>query len=245
MGERRRVPGGPSPGQSGMQQLATYVREVYLFERRAFEEQLAGIPSSYRSSSYWDGGVTATGKRSTIWERVAKFIIDKKLPVDTFIRRQFQYADGPYVIKPNQLYNAAAMDRYLRGRSSDHQEILLAWRSQHSALAVALVACQDMAAMENEELSKTSLQATVLLNEDVALSALFRYCLAKSEGLTEISRLYRDAAALQYMRHRKDYDQIWKNWIPNKFKARAAAVYQQILTNIASDRKGKHHDKEG
>ena len=98
-----------------------------------------------------------------------------------------------------------------------------------------------MGMQEGEEVTTEQLQRSVLWDETLTLSALFRYCLARREGLKDVAHHYRLGAAMQYMRHHEDYDAVWGDWISDKFKDYAQRTYQSVLAGALQEEKGNSH----
>jgi hypothetical protein len=72
----------------------------------------------------------------------------------------------------------------------------------------------------------------VLLDENLSLSALFRYCIARRAKCFDIARRYRTSAAVQYVRQRELYDTVWGALIPPKFKMKAQSIRQSMLDKM-------------
>ena len=221
------------------------IREIYVRERRLFEQRISGRPSHFHSGPQWDGGRGKSGRTyKPVWPRIARFLLEHRFDPEVFVRRQFQLHSGEYVIKPNQLYGEVALDRYYEMARVSRDEIVAALRGQQNALVRAVRQFQDMAMLEGEEFPPSTIRASVLLEESAPLSALYRYCMARSEGLKEIARVYRAAAVMQYMRDAALYDEIWGAKIPEGFKTYAREKYDKMLAEVSEDdTKGNRHGK--
>ena len=71
---------------------------------------------------------------------------------------------------------------------------------------------------ELPRLSPNQVRDGVLLDTDLALTALFRYCLAMSKGLAKIARVYELAAKAEFLANRAAYCSAWRAWIPESLK---------------------------
>ena len=221
------------------------IREVYVRERRLFEQRISGRPSHFRSGPQWDGGRGRSGRTYVaVWPKIARFVLKNRLEPDAFVRRQFQLHSGSFVIKPNQLYNGAALDRYREVAKVSRQEIAASLRSQQNALVRAVRQFQDMAEIEGEIFPLSTIRASVLLDAEAPFTALFRYCMARSEKLNDIARVFRAAAVVQYVRDAAIYNEIWGARIPEKFKRYAEREYDKLLAEASGDdTKGNQHGK--
>jgi len=228
MGRMRRLGENPEQGREG--ELAARLRAAYIRERRLFEQRLTGRPSQYNSSVHWDGGRGKNGSvRQSIWPKVARFVQQYQLDPEAFIRHQFVLGEGQHVILPNQLYNADALRRHREQADLERKVLAAAFGSQQETLRKSVQAAQEMSDLAGYKLSPRDLQLSVLLNESLPLSALFRYCLAYSEGLAKVAAIYKEAAARQYMRNSRTYDLVWGSWIPEEFKHEAELMYRREL----------------
>ena len=130
---------------------------------------------------------------------------------------------------PNTLNTPKAMAKYLAMDPMLEAEIEYAW-GFHMAEFQKAVACCPLAGPDA--------WANVLYNDDVQLSALFRYCMAFDVGkksddnqlrnrFSRICQTYRYDAAEQYLDHPSAYDRTWGvERIPAKFRRQAKDMYE-------------------
>ena len=81
-------------------------------------------------------------------------------------------------------------------------------------------------------ISMSHATAVVIYDLRLSLSPLFRYCLAismKHSKFKIIARNFLISAALQYMRAKEEYDEIWGDAIPVSFKKAAPGIYEGYL----------------
>ena len=86
----------------------------------------------------------------------------------------------------------------------------------------------------------------ILFDVEVALSALFRYCMATSivnqartqnkEIFNEIALRYRQAAVMQYIPAADVYDTTWGKFIPPAFHIDAEQLYSHAIGRTAFER---------
>jgi hypothetical protein len=242
MGERRPMP--RSEESNTVCATATVIRDTYVAERRQYHQSLTGRESHYVPSDHWNGGSTQrAGRRPDIWTKIAKFVLKHAVDPVQFVRYQFKVHTGNFIIKPNQLYTEKALRDYRSVAKVSAAAIAVALCGQRNALVHAVYVFQDTAAVVGAEFPLSAIRSSVLLDGSIPLSALFRYCVALQEGLPNIARRYRVAAAVQYVRDRRAYDKAWGTLIPTDFKRQAKKLYGRLAAKQSGleKRKGRNH----
>lgn len=240
MGAKRRL--GEHPECDPLTDLANHARDAYIRERRIFQQMLTGQESDYRSSKYWDGGKTANGVRSNIWLKVAKFLAENRLDPDIYIHHVFHSVNRRFPVQPNQLCSSDSLALYREYRVIARQLIVEALRSQQEELKRGLRAAQEMASIAGRKFTPKELYLSVLLDEQASLSALFRYCFARKAKLPRVAQLYQKAAAVQYLRNRDEYEEVWDGWIPRDFKEYAKELQCRLLAEKSLDGRASEHE---
>lgn len=227
--------------QSVLAELASRVREAYIEERRLWECR-KGLRGDAGESSppwtpgrYWDGGkIRLTGKvMKPYWPRVVRFLLEHKVTdFRAYIAAQFSARStmGP-VPTPQYLVGDKALRVWKKHREAHAASALKLGHSlscQKQVLARALLARHE----ELPHLSPERVRRGVLLDTDLPLTALFRYCLAISEGLDEIARVYELAAETEFLADRESYCSAWKDWIPEALKENAGQVLACLIKEI-------------
>jgi hypothetical protein len=126
------------------------------------------------------------------------------------------------------MLGSRAWENYRIGQDLSHDDIRVAFKIQRELAERKMVVEQSLGSEAVEAWRE------VLLDYSLPLSALFRYCLAKSlvregnERFESVAEEFRVAAALQYLRNPRSYDEIWgPDWIPDDFTQQARKVYER------------------
>lgn len=217
-----------------LEAVANQIRSAYLVERSAISH--TGRP--YRSSPKWDGGVDKYGKRhKPIWPKIAKLVLSNHLDPLAFVRAQFSgRTHNPP--RPTELLNAKALDRAGRAKACDTQDFTVFFRSQINTYCVEVIRLNELM-----EWPKELIWLTVLKDESLSLSSLFRYCQAVAIGgprFEKVARKYRVAAMLQYIRGREEYDRVWKDWLSPEFKAECQKLGEDLGLLLEEDTCQQH-----
>lgn len=202
--------------QSRVQQVAKLIRRTYIDERCRLQLN-AGQAGNYRPGPRWDGGVDELGRtHESVWEKLAKVLIAREVdPVD-FIRSQFFTTSSFQAPLPNQLISDKAFVRYATVGAEIEDEIKDAFRFQRSLFRSELVVRRYL----SDESDETELLIDVLMDVDLALTALFRYVAARRLKLPRIAKHFREAAISQFCRRPDVYVRCWGKWIPRSLRDR-------------------------
>jgi hypothetical protein len=175
-------------------------------------------------------------KEVEFWIQLARTLIKARIDPAEFVRSQFYMisaADHPPGM--HALASQKCFDRYEQSRELAVREITSALRFQAECLQ------REVSMAQNGNRSPQAIWETILTNELLSLSPLFRYCLAlnlaRSQPLEHrdrfrnIARHYERHAALQYIYNKPIYDTVWgPDWIPAGFAARGAEkIYRDIF----------------
>lgn len=206
-----------------IKRLSRDIQSYYTSTRRRYEEIRTGRPSRYTPHPRWSEGRKLKGgnRGPCLWEMLAKVLTDRQISPNAFIEFIFRQAslDRRTIAEgfwpaPNVLLNREHQDRYLAENNSGKRKQKLA----------RIFAAQQRAA-SNALLSRTSLYPdkrrriqSVILDRNLPLSALFRYCLAVDADMRESAKKFHDAALVQLMSEYELYEQVWGSWIPGNLK---------------------------
>ena len=219
------------PRSQVMKELASQVRTAYIEERRLWEAhkhpETGEDSRPYVPGPYWDGGKNRlTGKaRPPYWPRVVKFLVENGIQdFRGYIAAQFAARNvmGP-VATPKNLVGEKALriwSKWKKGKKERAASISSRFNCQKQILRCALVAQHE----DLPDLSPEQIRQDVLLDTDLELSPLFRYCLAVSEGEARIAKLYETAAMAEFLSNDEAYCRVWREWIPEHFKDRAGRM---------------------
>lgn len=213
--------------------LSRQIRSLYALNYRAHQEQQGTRGSDWRPSKYWERGERnpQTGEQETVWRRIARFVLEHRLEPVRFMERQFRYWKPGSCPLPNQLVGPAALTRYQQGQAEDAEEYSLA--SLRRQLEAQLLHFQTRANFYFDCGQRTSQQCWRLaLEEPGALTPLFRYALAVSERLNDLTARWEMDAVLQYLRAQEHYREAWAALLPAEFDQLAGQRYRQLLAAL-------------
>lgn len=210
-------------------ELALLVKRVYTEEYRSYLERTRGIACDFKPAPRWDGHPGGGGpedkpQRST-WLRIARWFLAQEAPAEDFIRRVFDALTGGDPPFPNQLISRKAEEAYKQAASFSEEELRIALATQKRTLET-----QYLLARRLGKCSEQDAMASVLLDEDLCLGALFRYCAARQlrgERFRDIAAEYRNEAAFDYVRNEAAYDAAWGDWVPDSFRSLARKIYEK------------------
>ncbi len=217
--------------------LGRELKEVYTVERRIYESQRDGSPSTYRPAGKLEGRppITIEDKATVnLWDEITRKLYQKRIDPIDYVRRIFATLGGSMITcpRPNQLLSSACLQRYKDSTENLREEIQMAFEVQRvSARREVIVKCQINGYTANDAIS------WVLREESLPLSALFRFCLAismdKDSGLVKLAERFRKNAAIQYFPTRVEYDQVWGEYIPDPFRQEAVSIYEGIARRMS------------
>lgn len=181
-------------------------------------------------------------RSTSLWMDVARIVVRNRFDPERFVRRQFAVLSPRMptekrsrLPQPEMLKSERAIKNYKAGHGVSITEIQAAFKSQLSRFKVQ-VAVLGQSRFYNLDSEGTWI--AVLTNEEEPLSALFRYCTArrilKQAGLKqrakfkEIAATYRTAAAIQYVFEADEYDEIWKDHLPEGWSEKAQRIYRSF-----------------
>jgi hypothetical protein len=194
--------------------MAELVRQAYVHYRRMHEVRQSGRESSYLPSPKWDGGEAADGRvYDPIWPKIAIFMLRHGLNPVQCVQYLFDRKRVGTAPMPNQIALPSMIPKYRSLDGKVRQGIVNSFESEKQRFTTHL-------RINSPRSGATKFTWTCSLISDAhGCSALFRYCLAKSEDL-EIAERFEDAALMQYMAAPDVYDETWGEWIPEDLKGR-------------------------
>lgn len=226
---------------------ARRLRAVYVHERSAFETMKLGERYRYRPPRRYDGrpavetddGVVLEKAVKPAWLDLARHLADCGVTMlELFVEAQFHaLAPTARAPEPLQLRTDACLSRYRDYVEGTEADVILELKLQTGLAADRITFLQLYG-----DAAKEDSYAIVLLDDDLELSPLFRYCLATSLGGSRFHRIakrYGPEACCEYCRCRKYYKRHWKRILPVGFDRYARSVYDVIL-----EEEGRHADPE-
>lgn len=203
--------------------VANELRNVYILERTSFDTRLKKRTGYvFTPPASFDGGESSEGRSyKPIWPKLATTVLREGLDPVLFIRAQFQ-GTTTHPPSASRLLSRGAIARARRFQRSDGAAVKVALRVQIDTWATSVIHAKDLYGWSDPDIWEH-----VLCNESLGLSALFRYCQARSiklKRMRPIRKRYRIQAFLQYLRNPKAYDRSWGMVFPEGFKAEASEV---------------------
>lgn len=213
-----------------LREYAGLLRKHYAIERTFFDSRVNGtIDGGWRCPAAYDKST----KEGSAWEQLARFLAPHGVEAADYIRRAFDTVEGWRAPKPQELKSYNLLNAYL-GRSLHRKEHGRVTRSFNSEKTIFWTKLNEMQSVY-EDWPKPQRWQYVLLSEDLSLTPLFRYCVGYSERFRNVVERYRGAAAVQYVRSRWAYDEVWGEWIPPKFKKVAPRLADKALERTFGD----------
>lgn len=220
-------------------QLHARIREVYVNERRKFEKRVTGASSSYGLGHMpkWDGtddvraGSTRRGFQDKygksykpIWPKIAEFALKEGVDPLKLIQTRFTQVKGPRPPEPTDCMSKAALE-LCQTESISVDELD---RNLYEVEGIFKTQVENRSVYILKH-GWTAEQVICSVVKDLTLpfNPLYRYYLARINGIDDVANQHRPVAVLEYLRHMKPYDSsLWVNLIPPEIieEARLAAV---------------------
>jgi hypothetical protein len=216
--------------------IITLVRAVYIEERAAVERRMPGRTRPYEVHPKWDGKVSRRKPRqkppAPIWPKIAKFILEHGLDLAGYIRQMFLITS----LKggrpdPNQLLGEAALTAF-----SKFGEVGLTVAAASRELVSERQALLSRVSVLAERPDATAgwIRNNVMMDENVPLSALFRYSVGVQEKLQEPVVRYWRFALVQYFQGMDAYDRGWGDLVPKAFREEARRYFAAICAEVGA-----------
>jgi hypothetical protein len=189
--------------------LARQICLCYRRERTRFDTLKNGGASPAKST-----GSARFGPKpqDDVWVQLVRFCRSRRIDPLAYIEWHFDNALLGSLREPKRLMDRKLAADFLADEEQERPEIEIAFRVQQQTARVHILLAQ-----QGGKRTAGDAWASVLLDETLSLSALYRYCLAHSIGgdrFDRIAGLYEDEAIRQYRRNRSDYDVTWGQWVP-------------------------------
>ena len=233
---KRRRPCEPVEPTSGLSSAAELVRLFYAYERSSWESHRAGQPVRYVFPKAYEGREAVTvdnelvlskATRST-WMDLTSWLEEHELPHLSYIALTFDQCliTENRAPEPGQLASVKYLHRWRTCSPLLDGRIQRALQFQHDAAQRQFIYYRSIG------LKPRQCWATLLLDENLELSPLFRYCIAATLGgksLGAVAEYYHADAIMQFERYRENYLMRWQCILPADFVATSGAVYRDLL----------------
>lgn len=242
MARRRKRPANNS-FTDGEERTAYTLKHTFLVERRKFQDSKRLEPSvgevkcnidlkpkmSAGSDEHPEETAKSVESKDMIWLTIARKVIARRMDPGLFVRRYFASLHSDSKSPRASMMNSdTVFNNYDRGREASNQIIRVAFRIQTETAETEMCLAQ-------QHEPKLTAWESVLTDDDIPISSLFRYCLALKIALENKSRRFKDVAeqyarlaALQYIEDPDVYDEVWGEWIPAGFRESSDVVYEEV-----------------
>ena len=194
--------------------LIGHLKDLYVTHKQLLQLRLHG-----------HGDYQIRGRQQTVfdkngtWEAAVRFFVGHKLSMDRCLQARFALVRSEaQSVFPNMLALDKYLDLYREACRSLPEEMQQEFANQqercYDRLMITTADLQvERPRADPAELGKVALNR-VLLNSQLELSPLFRYCLAYDNGLDWIAEHFYEAAHRQYLLAPRLHREIWGKWIP-------------------------------
>jgi hypothetical protein len=221
--------------------MASAVKTVYIVERSRWETVSTGIASTYIPPSSYDGTppITLCGEvvlqkaQPSVWVKLVRWCEEQSVHPESYVALIFS-SFSPMRRRPPEPHQLMS-EVYLRVWDENLPKLSERVRV---ALVVQKAAAENRFARIRVSDPKTKPEdawVEVLVDGTLAISALFRYCLAKMIGgkrFEKIAASYEDEAVLEFQRFRKWYKLHWGALLPKGFSRFAREQYPFLLSKL-------------
>lgn len=246
----------PKPQSPGSNELSGDIiafRSTYIFERNMLQQFRTGEKNAYTPSRALDGhtiwDTPEVKPKRNEWAHTYKILSRKcqKVSPVKYVRILFRVLHGsslpiPTVSQLASINMLTYVEAFLADFVVDMRHQFVA-QSQRAKSKID-IHCKGL----NQPLGLAVY--SVLLDDNVSLSSLYRYCLAKevskqlcdsskdwSSKLASLALEYELEAALEYTIFPKQYAEIWGSTIPEGFKKNANKLLKKAITQLDKNRK--------
>jgi len=158
------------------------------------------------------------------WAKYAKVAIEQQVSnAREFIRIQFMARPlGTRPPTPKECFGPTACSRWTTYLTSGHEkrreDLKRSFVFQKHVLESALFDAKHIAEICDLDWTTADIHRYVLLDMTSGLTALLRYSLAVTAGISSVAAHFRRAALHQYLFGRGDYDAVWGEYVPQKLR---------------------------
>lgn len=205
-------------------EAAQWIREMWVQARQDYDMRVHGVTTWWgmKHMPQWDGGESANGRNYTaVWPKIYKFCLDNTLDPEKLVKAMFHFRKAGPAPLPNMACGQYGLELYQRyagmqTQADDKRMMTISFNAQRERAASAMSSLQARYNFSSQLTWKL-----VLDDKTQPLTVLFRYCVATSEGFTDIATKYKLRALEQYLSNKEGYDEIWGSWIPKELKEEA------------------------
>jgi hypothetical protein len=233
--KRRRL---PVDRDGIISRIANEIREQYITRRREYETAQQGSESKYLPSAHWDGGQNRQGHtRSNIWKRIAALCIEHGVDHYQYVQQVFMNPVHKRAPQPNWLLGERMLNEYKSdsrpvGKAVRAAYIARAFEEERARLEERLFEWDDIISHDKDrEYTELEIQRAILGDDNLALTPLFRFCLAIQKRQDDIAEYFYGMAILQYLRYPEAYRRVWGDMIPGWFHKAADSCRRMLIAS--------------
>ena len=190
--------------------VASRLRNAYGYERSQLESKRLGRPISWRPMRPLD----PQGKGSKVWVTLATFVHSRGYHPEDYIAAQFEQLAGRRIPEPGMLMQKFCEQKYeifSKGKVEVCRQAL--------TFQVETAKLQIRLREKLRGMSPANATHSVLIDTDLDLTALFRYCIAVTmpgRRFRELTQALQKGAAVQLLRAKDAYMEAWGELIPDE-----------------------------
>lgn len=223
---------------TALEDLAQTVRAAYALTRSLYETAKAGNPVLYTIPKQYDGkpaittddGVCIEKGSAAIWPKLANKFVELQIDPEAYISIQFDGRDIAHrPPEPNHLFSAQCLRHWDKSKHVKAAEIKTLLDVNRGIFE------QNVGYLEQRGVRKLDAVVQTLLDFNLSLSYLFRYCYAyKAYRATlmpqfkEIAKAFKHRAAVQFHFFKDEYLKQWADLLPDAFVESAPELYKQF-----------------
>lgn len=226
--------------ETALEELAQTVRAAYSLTRSLYETAKAGTTVLYSIPKQYDGkpsvetedGVCIERGVSAVWPKLAQKFVELEIDPEAYISVQFDGRDISHrPPEPNQLFSAQCLRYWQKSKNVKGAEIKTLLDTNRRVFEL------NVSYLEQRGVSKIDAVIQTLIDFNLSLSFLFRYCYAyraykatSMDRFKEIAKAFKHKAAVQFHFFKAEYMTYWSDVLPEAFVKNAAELYQQFYS---------------
>lgn len=225
---------------TALEDLAQTVRAAYSLTRSLYETAKAGTTVLYAIPKQYDGkpaietddGVCVERSVPAVWPKLAQKFVELEIDPEAYISVQFDGRDIAHrPPEPNQLFSAQCLKYWEKSKHVKANEIKTLLDVNQRVFE------QNVSYLEQRGVSKIDAVIQTLIDFNLSLSFLFRYCYAyrayratSMNQFKEIAKAFKHKAAVQFHFFKNEYLAYWSDVLPDAFVKNASELYRQFYS---------------
>ncbi len=199
-----------------LDRVARRLRSLYWEHYRIASKAITGRDERFgdRYMPQWDGDSTGLTSRSTVsvWHAVAASCLDRQIDPEALVAALFTPLRRPLPL-PNAMRGEKFLEKVEAVAAERIVELKAVLASQKETYRVEIRYLMRAYGIDEARAGREALTET-----GVALSSLFRYCVARRVGDDVLADHFMEGALRLYLFNRSAYDASWGDFIPAELK---------------------------